>query len=170
MQAKDVLADGFGRIEGLVRRAVEGADDTALTRRLDPDANTLAWLTWHIAREQDGQIAPLAGTEQVWTSREWSTRFALPFDDSAIGYGHTSDEVAQVVAPAELLLGYLADATAASLAYVERLADDDLDVVVDESWDPPVTLGVRLVSVLGDAFEHAGQAAYLRGVLDRTAR
>ena len=48
-----------------------------------------------------------------------------------------------------------------------RLTDDDLDRIVDTSWDPPVTLGVRLISVLSDDLQHAGQAAFVRGVLER---
>jgi len=49
------------------------------------------------------------------------------------------------------------------------LRDADLDRIVDERWDPPVTLGVRLVSVLDDDVQHAGQAGYVRGVLEREA-
>ncbi|MBT0993893.1 DUF664 domain-containing protein [Cellulomonas sp. DKR-3] len=167
MRSNDVLADGFGRIVDLVRHALDGVDEADLTRRVDPQANTLAWLAWHIARGQDAQIAPLAGSEQVWTSRGWADRFDLPFGADANGYGQTSDEVAQVRASGALLLGYLQDTTDVTLAYLERLQDDDLDVVVDEGWDPPVTLGTRLVSILADDLEHAGQAGYLRGLLDR---
>jgi hypothetical protein len=39
--------------------------------------------------------------------------------------------------------------------------------VVDRRWDPPVTLGVRLVSVVNDCAQHVGQAAYVRGLLGR---
>ena len=46
-----------------------------------------------------------------------------------------------------------------------RLTPDDLDRVVDTRWDPPVTLGVRLVSIADDSLQHVGQAAYLRGLL-----
>ena len=54
---------------------------------------------------------------------------------------------------------------ARTLEFVGGLADDDLARVVDERWDPPVTLGVRLVSVIDDAVQHAGQAAYARGII-----
>ncbi|RYZ26721.1 MAG: DUF664 domain-containing protein, partial [Propionibacteriaceae bacterium] len=47
------------------------------------------------------------------------------------------------------------------------LDDAALDRVVDDAWDPPVTLGARLVSVLDDDLEHAGQAAFLLGTLER---
>ncbi|QGQ18218.1 DUF664 domain-containing protein [Cellulomonas sp. JZ18] len=167
MRSAQVLADGFGRIGEELRAALEGADEALLTARPDPRANTLAWLAWHVARVQDAQVAPLARVEEVWTAQGWAERFALPFDTGATGYGQSPDDVGRVHAPADLLLGYLDAATAATLAYLERLTDDDLDVVVDEDWDPPVTLGVRLVSVLADDLQHVGQAAYLRGLLDR---
>jgi hypothetical protein len=54
--------------------------------------------------------------------------------------------------------------------YVDGLTDADLDRVVDRRWDPPVTLGVRLVSVADDDLQHAGQAAFARGVVERGAR
>ena len=50
-------------------------------------------------------------------------------------------------------------------SYVQGLGEADLDRVVDLNWDPPVTLGVRLVSVINDDLQHGGQAAYVRGML-----
>lgn len=160
-----MLTEGFGRVAPVLRDALEGTDAAARTWRPTPDATTLAWLAWHVARGQDAQVAPLAGVEQLWTAGGWADRFGLPFGTDATGYGQSAQEVARVDAPPELLLGYLDATTAQTLAYLERLEDDDLDAVVDTSWDPPVTLGVRLVSILDDCVQHAGQAAYLRGLL-----
>jgi hypothetical protein len=164
-----VLAEAFGRLDDLVRRAVSGLTEPQLSERVGPEANTVAWLVWHLAREQDAQVAALAGTPEVWTADGWAARFGLPLDDSEHGYGHTPEQVAQVRAPADLLVGYAHAATAASLEYVRSLSDADLDAVVDPGWDPPVTRGVRLVSVLDDAVQHVGQAAFVRGLL-RTRR
>lgn len=169
MNSTAVLADAFGRIPDLLRHALDGAPHALLTRRLDPEANTLAWLAWHTAREQDAQLAALAGVPEVWTTDGWAARAHLDLPDDDMGYGHTTEQVARVDAPADVLLGYLDAVATAASHYLDRLGDDDLDVVVDEAWDPPVTLGARLVSVLADAHQHAGQAAFLRGVLDRTA-
>ncbi|PWD51049.1 hypothetical protein C8046_10710 [Serinibacter arcticus] len=167
MRSTDVLADAFGRIPDLIHHALDGADHATLTRRLDPATNTLAWLAWHTGREQDAQIAALAGTPEVWVSDGWARRAALDLPDDDMGYGHDAAHVERVDAPADVLLGYATAVEQAARTYLAGLADDDLDVVVDEDWDPPVTLGARLVSVVGDALEHAGQAAFLRGVLDR---
>jgi uncharacterized damage-inducible protein DinB len=163
----ELLHDLFDRVATDVHGAVEGLDRDALTHRVSGTANSISWLVWHLTRVQDDHVAEVAGTEQVWTADGWAGRFGLPFDDAAIGYGQGSDEVAAVQADADLLLGYHDAVHARTLAYVDGLADADLDRVVDRRWDPPVTLGVRLVSVADDDLQHAGQAAFVRGVVER---
>jgi uncharacterized damage-inducible protein DinB len=170
MTVADVLVDAFGRVREEVHGAVEGLSADALTYRVDPAANTVAWLVWHLTRIEDDHVADLAGTEQVWTAQGWHERSGLPFDPADTGYGHSSDDVAAVRLDAEQLLGYADAVHDAVVAYVRTLTDDDLPRVVDERWDPPVTLAVRLVSVIGDGMQHAGQAAFVRGVAERRRR
>lgn len=168
MTSADLLVDAFGRIRAVVRRAVGGLTPEALTFRVDREANSIAWLVWHLTRIQDDHVADVAGVEQVWTSQGWADRFALPFPPGATGYGHTSSEVAAVrVDDAGLLTGYHDAVYEQTVRYVQGVADADLGRVVDEAWDPPVTLGVRLVSVISDDLQHAGQAALLRGIYQR---
>jgi Protein of unknown function (DUF664) len=167
LTSSDLLLDAFSRIREEVHAVVDGLDSEVLTGRLDPAANTIAWLVWHLSRIQDDHLADAWSREQVWLGDSWSQRFALPLDPADHGYGHTSEQVALVRAPAELLLGYH-DAVHARTAFLVRdVTDNDLARVVDTRWTPPVTLGVRLVSVLGDCWQHVGQAAYVRGVLQR---
>lgn len=53
-------------------------------------------------------------------------------------------------------------------ASVDVLANRaDLARIVDTSWDPPVTLAVRLISILSDDLQHAGQTSYVRGLAIR---
>jgi hypothetical protein len=168
MTSAELLADAVGRIRGVVHRAVNGLTPEQSAFRLDPEANSIAWLVWHLTRIQDDHVAEVAGAEQVWTSRGWVERFGLPFDPRDTGYGHRADEVAAVrVDSGELLVGYYDAVHEHTLRYVERLGDADLARIVDRSWDPPVTLGVRLVSVIADDLQHAGQAAFVRGILQR---
>lgn len=165
MTPAELLTDAFERVRDSALAAVDGLTPDQLAHRSTPDANSMAWLVWHLARVQDDHVADVAGSEQIWTSRGFGERFALPFDDSAIGYGQTSEEVGEVRAGAELLAGYLTAVHDRTVEYVATIEPDDLDRVVDESWDPPVTLGARLVSVVNDDLQHAGQAAYARGLL-----
>lgn len=168
MGSVELLSDAFGRVRDVVHDAVSGLDADALAYRADDEANSIGWLVWHLTRVQDDHIADVAGTDQVWTAQGWVERFGLDLPTEDIGFGHTPDEVALVrVENADLLTGYHDAVCERTLDYVSELVDADLDVVVDEAWDPPVTLGVRLVSVIGDDLQHAGQAAFVRGLLER---
>ncbi|WP_028049072.1 DUF664 domain-containing protein [Cellulomonas sp. URHD0024] len=167
MDVTELLIESHGRVGGVLHRAVGGLDAVQLTWRADPEANTIAWLAWHAARGEDSQVADVAGTPQVWTAQDWSGRFALPFDDDATGYGQSSTEVGEVEATAEQLLGYYDAVAEATHEFLAGLTEADLDRVVDAGWDPPVTLGVRLVSIIGDSLQHAGQASFVRGLLQR---
>jgi uncharacterized damage-inducible protein DinB len=164
----ELLIDAYARIQQSVHRVLEGLDHVALAARLDPDANSIGWLVWHLTRVQDDHVADVAGTDQVWTANGWVDRLDLPFDRTAIGYGQSTAEVGQLTGiSAEQLAGYHDDVHAATVAYLEGLHDADLDRVVDTRWDPPVTLAVRLVSVVADDLQHVGQAAFIRGVVER---
>ena len=165
--AAELLVDALGRVQGTVHDTVEGLDRRALNHRVDAAANPIGWLVWHLTRIEDDHIAGVAGSDQVWVTDGWFDRFGLPVKAHDIGYGHTSEQVAGVDVAADLLIGYHDAAHDRAVAYLRTLTDDDLPRVVDRSWDPPVTLGVRLVSVVNDCAQHAGQAAYVRGLVDR---
>lgn len=167
MDIADVLVDAFGRIEEETHAVLDGVSPAILTYRVDPDANSIAWLMWHLTRIQDDHVADVAGVEQRWVADGWYDRFGLPFPPEAHGYGHTSEDVGHVVVDVELLRGYFDAVHAVTIDYVRGLVAGDLDRIVDERWDPPVSLGVRLVSVIADDLEHVGQAAYIRGSAER---
>lgn len=158
-----LLQDLFDRIRQEADAVLDGITEGELAAAPGGN-NSVAWLLWHAARVQDVQIADVAGHEQVWTADGWARRFALPFDDSATGYGQSQQEVAQVAASSQLLRGYLEAVADRSDTYLSTITDADLDRIVDENWDPPVTLAVRLISVAADDLQHLGQAAYVRGM------
>jgi hypothetical protein len=164
----DLLVDAFGRVQEAVHEAVSGLTVEQLHERLDPNANTITWLVWHLTRVQDDHIADVAGLDQVWLRDGFEKRFALPLDQRAIGYGHTADEVAAVrVEDPQLLLDYHDAVHRQTVEYVGGLTDADYDRIVDRSWDPAVSLSVRLISVVNDTMMHAGQAQFVHGILGR---
>ncbi|WP_329440438.1 DinB family protein [Streptomyces sp. NBC_01426] len=168
MKGTDLLVDGFGRVREVVHEVVDGLSADELNARVDPAANSVAWLVWHLTRVQDDHVADAAGGEQVWHTGGWANRFALPLPADATGYGQTPSQVGKVrVESGEVLSGYHDAVHERTLEFVRSLAAADLDRVVDEGWDPPVTLAVRLVSVLSDDLQHAGQAAFVRGLVER---
>jgi Protein of unknown function (DUF664) len=166
-----LLLELYGRIPPLARFAVQGLDVDRLTEPVAPGANTIAWLVWHLARVQDDHIAELLDIDQLWVTGDWAAGFGLDPNPANTGYGHTEAEVATVRPERpEVLLEYLAAVDGRTRELLAGLVADDLDRVVDRRWDPPVTLGVRLVSVADDSLQHAGQAAYARGLIERAVR
>jgi hypothetical protein len=161
----ELLTDAVTRIRDGATRVVDGLTEDDLAHRPPPGGNSIGWLVWHLARIQDDHVADVAGVEQVWTAHGHVDRFGLPFDRSATGYGQSSEDVDAVRVTADLLIEYVAAVTAQTLGYLATVGADDLDRVVDKRWDPPVTLGVRLVSVVNDDLQHLGQAAYVKGLL-----
>jgi hypothetical protein len=161
-----LLLELYGRIPPLAREAVEGLDVEQLARPPAPGSNPIGWLVWHLARVQDHHVSEFADIGQVWVDGGWAGRFGLPPDPSNTGYGHTPSEVSAVrpVRP-EVLLEYLEAVDLQTRSILEALVPADLDRIVDRRWDPPVTLGVRLISIADDSLQHAGQAAYARGLL-----
>ncbi len=96
MSGNDLLIDGFGRIREIVHDVLDGITQDQLDYRADGDANSICWLIWHLTRVQDDHVAGAGDLEQVYLSQGWAERFGLPLDRADIGYGHSSDEVAQL--------------------------------------------------------------------------
>ncbi len=164
MTSADILTDGFGRVQENVHAVVRGLTSGQLAERIAPGANSIAWLVWHLTRVQDDHVGDAFGVPQAWT--EYGQRFELPLEPHDTGYGHTPEQAAQVTVDSpDLLTGYYDAVHAQTIRLVAGVTDPDLDRVVDERWNPPVTLGVRLVSVIDDCAQHVGQAAFIRGIL-----
>jgi hypothetical protein len=167
MNGAGLLVDAFGRIQETVHEAVDGLTAEQLAWRADASANPIGWLVWHLTRIQDDHVAGVAGMDQVYAEGWWE-RLGKPFGQQAHGYGQTDSDVAALhISSADVLLGYHDAVYEQTVAYLGGLTDADFDRVIDRNWDPPVTLAVRLVSVISDDLQHAGQAAYVRGLLER---
>jgi hypothetical protein len=161
---REILRDAFARQIEHVDDLTDGLTDEVSFFRPTAEANSIAWLIWHSARQQDLQLCHLAGVEQVWQRDGWADRFGLDLGDNDHGYGHTADDVGKVRVPADLLASYYHAVHKVTLEYIASVTAEELSRVVDTHWTPPVTAGARLVSIVDDAAQHLGQAAYIRGI------
>lgn len=169
MNAIAILSELAGRPVQALEWFWDDLDPTKLNVHPGGHDNSPAWLLWHAGREIDVQLAHLSGEEQTWTVSGWGARFAMDLDPDDLGYGHSAAQARAIALPGtdtskQLLRDYLEAVTAQAQAYISTLSDDDLDDVIDDAWDPPVTRGVRLVSLFDDALQHVGQAAYSTGM------
>jgi Protein of unknown function (DUF664) len=165
----ELLVDAFERIRDAVHPAVNGLSGEDLAFRPDPQSNSIAWLVWHLTRIQDTSVAGLDDRPEVWSTAGWLARFGLPLEASDTGFGHDPETVGKVRADAGALLGYFEDVHAATIEVVRPMSDAALARVVDDTWEPPVTVASRLLTVIVDDLQHVGQAAYVRGILARRA-
>jgi hypothetical protein len=162
----EILTDAFDRVADGVRDLLDGLDPAALAVRPDGTGNSIGWLVWHLARVQDDHLAEVADAEQVWTAGGWHERLGLPFPVDATGYGFDAAQVAATrIDDVAALAGYHAAVATMTTTLLADLTGARLDEIIDERWDPPVTVAVRIVSVVEDCFQHLGQANYVAGLL-----
>jgi hypothetical protein len=169
MQIRDVLLDAFGRIDEGMRQTLQGLTPEQLAFRPHDEANSIGWLAWHLTRVEDDHMSDLAGRPEAWVADGWHRRFDKPADEEDTGFGYSSAQVAAFrPSSAALLLEYFAAVHARTREYLRGVEPADLDRELDEpQWDPPVTAGVRTVSVIDDCLQHVGQMAYVRGLIEK---
>lgn len=168
MEVSELYGELFSRVHDHVHGVLEGLATEDLVAVAEPGSNPIGWLLWHLARVQDAHVAEILEQDQVWAEPGWAARFGLDPDPGNVGYGHSPEQVAQVrPESAAAITEYYAAVEERTKTLLVALTPDALDRVVDRRWDPPVTMGVRLVSIVDDDIQHAGQAAYLKGLLQR---
>jgi hypothetical protein len=168
VDVSSLLLELYGRIPPLADHADRGLTIDQLTESPVPGTNHIAWLVWHLTRVQDHHVAELLGADQLWVRDGWCRQFGLDPDPSNTGYGHSPAQVSTIRPERpEVLLQYLDAVDGRTTELLRQAEPAALDRIVDRRWDPPVTLGVRLVSIADDCLQHAGQAAYVRGLLVR---
>ena len=167
VEVNELLVELFGRVTEHVHEAVDGLDPDALVTPPADGVNPVGWLVWHLTRVQDHHISAILNQDQLWVSGDWARRFGVAADPDNTGYDHSWTEVLSIrPESADVLVEYYQAVFARTRDLLDRTAAADLDQIVDQHFNPPVTLGVRLVSIADDDIQHAGQAVYARGILD----
>ncbi len=168
MECRDLIIDGLGRVREMFESTLDGLTAEQLTYRPDLQANSIGWLAWHLTRVADDHMSDLAEETQAWVADGWHARFDRPASEDDVGFGDDADAVGALrPSSAQLLLDYHLAVYNRSVAYLQGLQCSAMDRELDEPYDPPVTVGVRLVSVVNDCTQHVGQMAYVRGLLER---
>jgi len=168
MDVAELLADTFSRLDDHIAEVLDDLDPALLDLAPEDGANPIGWLIWHLTRVADMHVAEILEVDQLWVSDGWAGRFGRDPDASDVGFGHTAEQVAAFRGgSAALLRAYWAVVWERTRGLLGSTTPEGLDRIVDRRWDPPVSLGVRLVSIADDGIQHAGQAAYVKGVLQR---
>ena len=169
MEGAELVADALGRINLILHRAMDGIPAETLNTQPAAEANSMSWLAWHLCRVQDRHISDLLELPQLWVADGWHTKFGMAKDEKETGTGHSPAQVeALQVDSADLPLGYADAVYERAKQYLATVKPADLDSAINEpQYDPLPTVGVRLVSIISDNIQHAGQVMYVRGLLER---
>jgi uncharacterized damage-inducible protein DinB len=166
MESSDLLVEAYSHITRIVHQAADDLSQDQLAYRPEEGANSIAWLVWHLTRIQDSHLKNVVQLEEAWLTEQWDERFGMA-GSTGIGFGDGPEEVASMRPPRAILLGYHDRVVGRVLDYLPTVDADELDRIVDTNYDPHVKAGIRLMSVVQDNTQHAGQARYLRGMIDR---
>jgi hypothetical protein len=170
MDWRDLIVDGFERLPELAEEAFAGVRPADFDRAPQPGANPLGWTVWHLTRVEDGQVAEMMGQPDLWVRDGWHKKFNRPPDHDDSGYGHTPAQVRAFRSPsAKVQLDYLRETTKRTKRYLASLELADLKRPIEPGPDPS-TVAIRLVSILADCHQHAGEAAYINGLLKAQPR
>jgi hypothetical protein len=167
LELHEMLSGAYGSILKTLEYTLEGLTEEDLNWQPKPDCNSIGWLAWHLTRIQDMTIADFTGDEQLWIKDGWHKKWGRPADPQDFGNGMKPEDLAKFKSPdAKTLLAYHKTVLEKSQEFFPTLKKADLDEVLENTpFKPPPTAGMMLLIILGDGLQHAGQAAYVRGML-----
>ncbi len=167
MEWKDLLVNSYDEAFKAVERALVGLSQEDLDWQSRPDCNSIGWTAWHLARELDGLVNSITGEEQLWIKDKWHEKFNRLPDPTDSGTGHSPEQVAEFKSPdVKTLLNYYQSVLEMSKLHITSLSSSDLNRKIDDPWAQYFpTVASRLVVALEETLLHAGQACYIRGLL-----
>jgi hypothetical protein len=168
MKWQQLLTEMYEKLPQLFEEVLDGLTLDDLHKRPAPDANTIGWLLWHVARSLDRTVGDVIRGEQVWIKDGYFRKFGREPDPNETGVGHSFEDVANLRIPdSQTLLDYFHAVIDINLKYIAEISEDELDRQFDNSLRPGTTAPVhqRIAGNIGEHFQHIGQAAYVRGLL-----
>ena len=147
-----------------VKDASDGLSEDQLHYQPTPESNPIAWLVWHSSRVKDRVTGNITQEEEVWVAEGWAQRTGM--DADATGVGDSPEQVASFPIESRLLFGYADAAHGAVMRRLSAITPAQLAQPVQYvlGGDPrPGWDAIR--GMLGDSYSHAGQVAYLRGMV-----
>jgi hypothetical protein len=146
-----------------IKQATDDLTDEQLYYQPSADTNSIAWLIWHLSRWRDSLSAAIAGESQVWVSGGWATRFRL--SETGTGLGDTLEQVTAFRPERQNLFGYADAAHRETIERVKHLPATRFDQPVEHPPGTSRPTWQALAGMCGDSYQHAGQIAYLRGMI-----
>jgi hypothetical protein len=157
-----------------VNAAIEPLTSEEMGWKPDPEANSIAFTYWYVARIEDDRTNAFAkGEAGLWLRESWGDKLAL--SDLGSGFGYSPEQVANFPnLPKYLLQAYFAFVRKETLEFLDGLQEGDFDRVPGKASFPeePGTvscfgeffLARMYCQLIGEEDQQAGQISYVRGL------
>lgn len=164
MKINEFTADALERVHVFMALAFDDLTQEQLWYRPAPEANSIAWVGWHLTRGLDRRVSDMDRGEQTWIEGRWFDKFGLPPNPTDYGIGHTKEQVDTVRPPdCATILGYYDAVYQRALAFLASPEADDHDRVLEDSGN---TVAVEMVGMVAGNLQHIGQVGYIRGLIE----
>ncbi|MDA0769103.1 MAG: DinB family protein [Chloroflexi bacterium] len=167
---EETLEDYYGR----VNVAIEPLTSLEMAWRPSPEANSIAFIYWHVARVEDGWTNSFGkGESAVWQRDRWHERLGLA--EKGSGFGLSVEELAAFPdLPKDLLQEYFTSVRQETLAFLRGLGESDFDYVPNRTPFPETagtvsrfrsfSMARMYRQLIGEEDQHLGQISYVRGL------
>jgi hypothetical protein len=166
MRAIQLLQAQLQGINMLFHAVLDDLTDEEWTMRVLPETNLIAFDLWHVARTQDATVqTALRGVPEIISQARWASCGALATPGFGLQLSRAqADALARGITRTDV--GVYADAVLAEiLAWLETIADDELDAVPDIAARLSTVKGYEDPDVQKEVLEGQGSPAwgYLSG-------
>jgi len=166
MDLSDFALYAFSDARAYLMKALDGLTDDELLWQPQPGANHIAFILWHMFREEDRFFQyKLQGAPQVWEEGRWYERLNLPHDPQDVGFGWTAEQVAAFPhIRLSDLLAYGEAVRARTLDYLQNVKPAKMDDIVESDVFGDTSVGNRIRHRIVGRAGHTGQIDYIRGL------
>ncbi len=166
MEATQFISDCLTQTHIRLMATCEGLTDEQMKWRPAPTANSIGFILWHVARNEDGRISRTAGRkgdfeQDLWVSGGWFERFGQP--ETAPDPGDRLGLRSLAIPVPEVLISYTKAVNARTAQFLESLDDARLNEHMGDR-EQQETVSDSLRHVIVHKNNHHGQIDYLRGL------
>ncbi len=164
MESKELLLKSLNESQGFINQSLDGLTKEELARAPGEGCNSIIFLYWHLARVEDLWINHvLRQSGEIYDEQGWQEKLGTPPEDT--GFRYTPEQLESWCPPdMDTLRGYAAAVREKTLVYLETVTPASLSAEVSRGRFSG-TVGTALAHLVTEIALHAGQMAYLHGMV-----
>ncbi|MHC4105618.1 MAG: DinB family protein [Planctomycetota bacterium] len=174
MELKDFIERALDALQQRYYRVLEGLTDVELAWQPCPNANSIGFIFWHVTRVEDRLVVHFAqGKPEVWIRDGWHQRWGIP--EEITGLEYPPEQVTSFPIPElkemQKYFEAVRQETRTFLQTIDTIGFEDCpprtpypESNLSVAFFQNFTVGHIFCQLIGEANQHLGQVAYIRGL------